>query len=51
MSTVKSDIEIAREATMLPIRDVAAQLGIEEEYLESYGRYKAKLSQKLWDNI
>ena len=51
MSTVKSDIEIAREATMLPIRDVAAQLGIEEEYLESYGRYKAKLSQKLWDHI
>lgn len=51
MGTVKSDIEIAREATMLPIRDVAAQLGIQEEYLESYGRYKAKLSQKLWDQI
>ncbi len=42
---VKSDIEIAQEATMLHIRDVAAKVGITEDDLEYYGRYKAKLSE------
>ncbi len=42
---VKSDIEIAQEATLLYIRDVAAKLGIEEDDLEYYGKYKAKLSE------
>lgn len=41
---MKSDIEIAQEAKMLPIREVAEQLGLEEEDLELYGKYKAKLS-------
>jgi formate--tetrahydrofolate ligase len=40
---VKTDIEIAQEAEMLPIVDVANTLGIGEESLELYGRYKAKL--------
>ena len=42
-----SDIEIAQQAKMLPITEVAAKLGIGEEDLEHYGRYKAKLSMDL----
>ena len=42
-----SDIEIAQQAKMLKITDVAAQLGIPEEDIEMYGRYKAKLSMDL----
>ena len=43
---VKSDIEIAQEAKMLHIRDVADKLGITEDDLEYYGRYKAKLTEE-----
>lgn len=42
-----SDIEIAQKAHMLPITEVAAKLGIVEEDIELYGRYKAKLSMDL----
>ena len=42
-----SDIEIAQQAKLLPIKDVAAQLGISEDELEFYGKYKAKLSDEL----
>lgn len=42
-----SDIEIAQKAHMLPITEVAAKLGIGEENIELYGRYKAKLSMDL----
>ena len=42
-----SDIEIAQQAKMLPITEVAAKLGIGEEDIEMYGRYKAKLSMEL----
>ena len=42
-----SDIEIAQQAKMLPITEVAAKLGIGEEDIEMYGRYKAKLSMDL----
>src|SRR6266481_391459 len=42
--TVPSDIEIAREATLKPIGDIAARLGIPPESVENYGRYKAKIS-------
>ncbi len=48
---VKTDIEIAREAKMLPIKEVAAQLNIEEDDLELYGKYKAKLSNKFLKKI
>ncbi len=41
---MKTDIEIAQEAQILPIRDIAAKLGISEDELEAYGKYKAKLS-------
>ncbi|MBR3392650.1 MAG: formate--tetrahydrofolate ligase, partial [Firmicutes bacterium] len=47
----KSDIEIAREAKMLPITEVAKDLGIGEEDLDCYGRYKAKLTGSLWKKI
>ena len=42
-----SDIEIAQKAHMLPITEVAGKLGIGEEDIELYGRYKAKLSMEL----
>ena len=41
---VKSDIEIAQEAQMLDIREVAAKVGVAEDDLELYGKYKAKIS-------
>ncbi|MBQ4466386.1 MAG: formate--tetrahydrofolate ligase [Oscillospiraceae bacterium] len=43
-----TDIEIAQQAQMLPIGEIAAQLGIGDEDLEPYGRYKAKLSEALY---
>ena len=43
---MKSDIEIAQEAVMLPITEVAKQVGISEDDLELYGKYKAKLSDE-----
>ncbi|MCQ6267210.1 formate--tetrahydrofolate ligase [Fictibacillus sp. WQ 8-8] len=47
----KSDIEIAQEANMLRIEEIAAQLNIQEEDWEPYGRYKAKLSLGLFDKL
>ncbi len=41
-----SDIEIAQAATMKPINEIGASLGIDEEYLEAYGKYKAKVNLK-----
>ena len=41
---MKTDIEIAKEAKMLPITDIAKQLGIEDDELELYGKYKAKIN-------
>ena len=48
---MKTDIQIAQEATMLPIQEVAKQLGITEDDLELYGKYKAKLSSDLMDQL
>ena len=48
---MKSDIEIAQEAVMQPIKEVAASYGISEDDLELYGKYKAKLTDKLWDKV
>lgn len=48
---MKSDIEIAQEAVMLPIKEVAASYGIGEEDLELYGKYKAKLTDELWEQV
>lgn len=48
---MKTDIEIAKEATMKPIGEVAKKLGITSDELELYGKYKAKLSDELWDRV
>ena len=48
---MKSDIQIAQEAQLEPIGNVARKLGVEEEELEYYGKYKAKLSSQLWDRV
>ena len=48
---MKTDIQIAQEAEMMHISDVAARAGISEDELEFYGKYKAKLSDELWDRI
>ena len=44
---MKSDIQIAQEATMQPIKEVAASIGIAEDDIELYGKYKAKISDEL----
>lgn len=46
-----SDIEIAQGAKMKHIRDIASSIGIDEEQLEYYGKYKAKTSPELWDKV
>ena len=48
---MKTDIQIAQEAEMKHIREVAGTIGIAEDELEFYGKYKAKLSDELWDKI
>lgn len=48
---MKTDIQIAQEATMTHIKEVAASVGIKEEDLEFYGKYKAKLSDDLWAQV
>ncbi len=46
-----TDIEIAQQAKMKKIGEIAANLGIEEDEVEQYGHYKAKLNQKLFDRL
>lgn len=48
---MKPDVEIAQEAKMEPIEKIAARIGIKENELESYGRYKAKVSLDLLDRL
>ena len=48
---MKPDIQIAQEAEMKHIKEVAVQAGISEDELEFYGKYKAKLSDELWNRI
>ena len=43
----KSDIEIAQECVMQPITEIAAKAGIDDKYLEQYGKYKAKIDYNL----
>ncbi|MDY2628955.1 MAG: formate--tetrahydrofolate ligase, partial [Lachnospiraceae bacterium] len=45
----KSDIEIAQEATPIHIREVAAKIGLSEDDIELYGKYKAKVDYNLMD--
>jgi len=48
---VLSDIEIAQASKMKPIREIAASIGIEEDYLELYGNYKAKVQLEILDSL
>ena len=48
---MKTDIQIAQEAKMAHIKDVATSIGIQEDDLEFYGKYKAKLSDELWEKV
>ena len=48
---MKSDIEIAQEAELVHIKKVAEKLGINEDKLEFYGKYKAKISDELWESV
>ena len=48
---MKTDIQIAQEAELMHIKDVAAAIGISEEELEFYGKHKAKLSDELWEKV
>lgn len=46
-----TDIEIAQQAKMEPIVKIAEQIGLKEEELELYGKYKAKLSANVWERV
>ena len=46
-----SDIEIAQGCQMKPIREVAAKIGLTEDDLEYYGKYKAKIGPEVWDRV
>ncbi len=48
---MKSDIHIAQETKMLPIMDIANKLNISDEYVEQYGKYKAKISLDLFKEL
>ena len=48
---MKSDVEIAQAAAMKPIVQVAAELGLSEDDLELYGKYKAKVSLDVWERL
>ena len=48
---MKSDIQIAREARLLPVQTIAENMGIAPDDIELYGKYKAKFSNQLWPKI
>ncbi len=49
--TMKTDLQIAQECTMEPIEKIAQKAGISKEYIECYGKYKAKISSSYYDTI
>lgn len=51
MGRIKSDIEIAQESTMLPIAEIGMKAGIDDEYLEHYGKYKAKIDYNMLNGL
>ncbi|MGE5560588.1 MAG: formate--tetrahydrofolate ligase [Chloroflexota bacterium] len=48
---MKTDIEIAQEAKMLPVAEIARGLGLNDDDIELYGKYKAKIAPHVWDRI
>ena len=51
MATYKSDIEIEQETTMLPITQIAEAAGVDDKYLEQYGKYKAKVDYNILNEV
>ena len=51
LPNIPADIEISQKAEMKPIQDIASKLNLNEEDLEVYGKYKAKLEDQSWDRI
>ena len=51
MKEYKTDIEIAQESQMLPIKDIAAKIGLSEDDIEYYGKYKAKVDCNILKNM
>ena len=48
---MKTDIQIAQEAKMKPIKEIASSIGIMDEELELYGNYKSKINLDIWDRL
>ena len=48
---MKTDIQIAQEAKLLPIKEIAQEIGMTEDDLELYGKYKAKISDDFYEKI
>lgn len=48
---MKTDIQIAQEAKLLKISEIASRLNITEDYYDTYGKYKAKLNLSLLDEL
>ena len=48
---MKTDVEIAQEAVIEPIQKIAAKLGIDDDNLELYGKYKAKIAASYWNEL
>ncbi len=48
---MKTDIEIAQESTMQPILNIARSIGLDEDDIELYGKYKAKVSLDVWERV
>ena len=48
---MKTDVEIAQEAKVAPIKEIANKLGIDEENIELYGKYKAKITAAYWNEL
>ena len=48
---MKSDLEIAQEAKMKPIKEIAEQIGLSEDDIEYYGKYKAKINLEVLDKL
>ena len=46
-----TDIEIAQNADIKPISEIASELGIDEKYIEQYGHYKAKISEEYINKV
>ena len=48
---IPSDIEISQNSTMQPIKEISKQLDLDEDDLELYGKYKAKIEDKVWEKL